>query len=74
MAVGSKVFFDMMHYEPFKVVVLGDLCSRVTVPVAESAVFWDIVQVRTATLYISHRFVAVICSVYYHVALFRIKN
>jgi len=46
MAVGSRVFFDMMYYPPFKVLVLGDLCSRVTVPVAESAVWWNIVQVR----------------------------
>ena len=46
MAVGSQVFFDMMYHPPFKVLVLGDLCSRVTVPVAESAVWWNIVQVR----------------------------
>ena len=50
MAVGSRVFFDMMYYPPFKVLVLGDLCSRVTVPVAESAFWWDILQVRTCLL------------------------
>ena len=48
MAIGSRVFFDMMHQPPFKVIVLGDLCSRVTVPVAESAVWWSITQVRDA--------------------------
>jgi len=46
MAVGSRVFFDMMYHPPFKVVVLGALCSHVTVPVAESAVWWNITQVR----------------------------
>jgi len=49
MAVGSRVFFDMMYDLPFKVLVLGDLCSRVTVPVAESVVWWNILQVRAAT-------------------------
>jgi len=46
MATGSRVFFDMMYQPPFKVLVLGDLCSRVTVPVAESAAWWNITQVR----------------------------
>ena len=50
MATGSRVFFDMMYHRPFKVVVLGDLCSRVTVPVAESAVWWNITQVRPYTV------------------------
>jgi len=46
MAVGSQVFFDMMYHPPYKVLVLGDLCSGVTVLVAESAVWWNITQVR----------------------------
>jgi hypothetical protein len=47
MAVGSRVFFDMMHNPPAKAVVLGDACSHVTLPVAESAVSWNIFQVGT---------------------------
>ena len=45
MAVGTRVFFDMMYRRPDIALVLGDLCSRVTVPVAESARWWNIVQV-----------------------------
>jgi hypothetical protein len=45
MAVGSRVFFDMMHNPPAKAIILGDSCSHVTVPVAESAIGWNIFQV-----------------------------
>ena len=45
MAVGSQVFFDMMHSPPAKAIILGDACSHVTVPVAESAIGWNVFQV-----------------------------
>ncbi|ELT87875.1 hypothetical protein CAPTEDRAFT_222380 [Capitella teleta] len=44
MAVGTKLFFDMMHEPPAKVMLFGDACSEVTTPIAESAKWWNIWQ------------------------------
>ena len=45
MAVGTKLFFDMMHLDPPKVMLFGGACSHVTAPIAESAKWWNIGQV-----------------------------
>ena len=45
MAVGTKLFFDMMHDTPPKIMLFGDACSHVTAPIAESSVWWNIWQV-----------------------------
>ena len=45
MAVGTKLFFDMMHEQPSKVMLFGDACTQVTAPIAESAIWWKIAQV-----------------------------
>ena len=45
MAVGTKLFFDMMHDKPPKIMLFGDACSHVTAPIAESSVWWNIWQV-----------------------------
>ena len=45
MAVGTKLFFDMMHDAPPKIMLFGDACSHVTAPIAESSVWWNIWQV-----------------------------
>ncbi len=45
MAVGTKLFFDMMHEPPDKILLFGDACTQVTAPIAESTKFWDIWQV-----------------------------
>ena len=47
MAVGSKLFFDMMHDEPPKVMLFGGACSQVTAPLAESSIWWNIWQVKS---------------------------
>ena len=46
MAVGTKLFFDMMHSQPPKVMLFGGTCSQVTAPLAESSIWWDIWQVQ----------------------------
>ena len=46
MAVGTKLFFDMMHEHPPKVMLFGGSCSHVTAPIAESAVWWNMWQVN----------------------------
>ncbi len=45
MAVGTKLFFDMMHSQPPKAMLFGGACSQVTAPLAESSMWWDIWQV-----------------------------
>ena len=45
MAVGTKLFFDMMHRPPEKVLLFGDACSEVTTALAESSPYWNITQV-----------------------------
>ena len=45
MAVGTKLFFDMMHKDPPKVMLFGGACTQVTAPLAESSRWWDIWQV-----------------------------
>ena len=37
MAVGTKIFFDMMNKQPSKVLVFGDACSDVTAAIADHA-------------------------------------
>ena len=49
MAVGTKLFFDMMHETPPKIMLFGDACSHVTAPIAESSVWWNIWQVYGCT-------------------------
>ncbi|KAI0215382.1 Gamma-aminobutyric acid type B receptor subunit 2 [Lamellibrachia satsuma] len=48
MAVGTKLFFDMMHDPPTKIMLFGDACSHVTAPIAESSVWWNIWQLSYA--------------------------
>ncbi|KAK2193416.1 hypothetical protein NP493_13g08014 [Ridgeia piscesae] len=48
MAVGTKLFFDMMHDLPPKIMLFGDACSHVTAPIAESSVWWNIWQLSYA--------------------------
>ncbi len=47
MAVGTKLFFDMMHKDPPKVMLFGGACTQVTAPLAESTTWWDIWQVSS---------------------------
>ena len=54
MAVGSKLFFDMMHSQPPKVMLFGGACSQVTAPLAESSIWWNIWQV-SYTVYVFFR-------------------
>ena len=53
MAIGTKLFFDMMHLDPPKVMLFGGSCSHVTAPIAESAKWWDISQVSEACFPVS---------------------
>ncbi len=53
MAVGSKLFFDMMHDAPPKLMLFGGACSQVTAPIAESSPYWNITQVPVFLFYSS---------------------
>jgi len=45
-----KVFFDMMHEPPSKVMLFGDACSKVTDPIAKASKYWKIVQLSYADM------------------------
>ncbi|CAD5114117.1 DgyrCDS3264 [Dimorphilus gyrociliatus] len=48
MAVGTKLFFDMMNQPPEKLILFGAACSHVTGPIAETAYYWRIPQLSYA--------------------------
>ena len=45
MAIATRILFEMMHFKPSTAILFGDSCSRVTVPIAETAVWWNLAQV-----------------------------
>ncbi|XP_074660588.1 gamma-aminobutyric acid type B receptor subunit 2-like [Tubulanus polymorphus] len=50
MAIGTKAFFDMMHFDPPKVILFGPSCKSVTGPIAEMTKWWDIWQLSFADM------------------------
>lgn len=50
MAVGTKLFFDMMHDIPKKMLLYGPTCSHITAPLAEATPHFKVIQVIMALL------------------------
>ncbi|XP_054708523.1 gamma-aminobutyric acid type B receptor subunit 2-like [Uloborus diversus] len=46
--MGMKVFFDMLHQKPNKVILFGAACTTVTDPIAKSSEFFQLIQVTYA--------------------------
>lgn len=45
-AVGMKVFFDLIHQDPKKLMLFGAACTWVTDPIAKASKFFNLIQVR----------------------------
>nr|XP_006824736.1 PREDICTED: gamma-aminobutyric acid type B receptor subunit 2-like [Saccoglossus kowalevskii] len=48
MAEGTKAFFEAMATGPPKLMVFGGICSNVTAPIAEAAIWWNLIQLSYA--------------------------